>query len=108
MITNRESGTRIDEVAADIYRINTPVRVEALPGGFSFSQYLVVDEEPLLFHTGMRRMFPLVAEAVSKVVPVERLRHLGLSHFEADECGALNQFLAVAPSAAPLRATSAQ
>ena len=63
----------------------------------------MVDEEPLLFHTGLRRMFPLVAEAVSKVIPVERLRYLGLSHFEADECGAMNEFLAMAPSAVPRR-----
>jgi flavorubredoxin len=61
-----------------------------------------VDEEPLLFHTGPRRMFPLVREAVAAVLPVERLRHVGFSHFEADECGSLNEFLAVAPLAAPL------
>jgi flavorubredoxin len=63
---------------------------------------LVVDEEPLLFHTGPRRMFPLVREAVAAVLPVERLRHVGFSHFEADECGSLNELLAVAPVAAPL------
>jgi flavorubredoxin len=100
MITNPASGTRIDEVAEGIYRIATPVATT--PGGFSFNQYLIVDEEPLLFHTGPRRMFPLVREAVEAVLPVERLRHLGLSHFEADECGALNEFLAVAPQAAPV------
>jgi len=100
MITNPASGTRIDEVAEGIYRIATPVTTT--PGGFSFNQYLIVDEEPLLFHTGPRRMFPLVREAVEAVLPVERLRHLGLSHFEADECGALNEFLAVAPQAAPV------
>jgi len=100
MITNEGSKTRIDEVAEGIYRISTPVSV--VPGGFSFNQYLVVDEEPLLFHTGPRRMFPLVREAVAAVLPVERLRHVGFSHFEADECGSLNEFLAVAPQAAPL------
>ena len=85
MITNSQSGTRIDEIASGIYRINTPLRIEAIPGGFSFNQYLIVDEEPLLFHTGLRRMFPLVQEAISHVIPVERLRYVGLSHFEADE-----------------------
>jgi len=101
MITNSLSGTRIDEIADGIYRINTPVHIEALPGGFNFSQYLVVDREPLLFHTGLRRMFPLVAEAVSKVIPVDSVRHVGLSHFEADEAGAMNEWLAAAPSATP-------
>jgi flavorubredoxin len=78
------------------------VDIPALPGGFSFNQYLLVDDEPLLFHSGYRRMFPLVREAISAVIPVEKLRHVGFSHFEADECGALNDFLAIAPEAAPL------
>ena len=99
MITNTQSGTTVDEIADRIYRISTPVHVL---GGFSFNQYLVVDEEPLLFHTGPRKMFPLVREAVASVIPIERLRYLGVSHFEADECGALNQFLAVAPRAVPV------
>jgi flavorubredoxin len=102
MITNSQSGTRIDEVASGIYRISTPYDVPALPGGFSFNQYLIVDDQALLFHTGLRRMFPLVREAIEKIVPVTRLRYVGLSHFEADECGAMNEFLAVAPSAQPL------
>lgn len=100
MITNTASGTRVDEVAEGIYRISTPVTV--LPGGFTFNQYLVLDEEPLLFHSGPRRMFPLVSEAVAAVMPIERLRYVGLSHFEADECGALNEFLAAAPRAVPV------
>jgi flavorubredoxin len=99
-ITNTTSGTRIDEVAEGIYRIATPV--EILPGGFSFNQYLVVDDEPLLFHTGPRQMFPLVREAVATVMPIERLRHVSFSHYEADECGSLNEWLAAAPNAAPL------
>jgi flavorubredoxin len=101
MITNTLSGTNIHEIAAGIYRINTAV---GLPGAgqFSFNQYLVVDDEPLLFHSGLRKMFPLVREAIAAVMPVERLRYVGLSHFEADECGALNDFLAVAPQAVPL------
>ena len=100
MITNREAGTRVDEVAEGIFRISTPVA--AVPGGFTFNQFLVVDAEPLLFHTGPRRMFPLVREAVAAVLPPESLRYVGFSHFEADECGALNEFLAVAPGAAPV------
>jgi flavorubredoxin len=100
MITNPTTGTRLDEIAEGIYRISTPV--PAVPGGFSFNQYLVIDEEPLLFHTGPRRMFPLVREAIEAVLPVERLRHVGLSHFENDECGAINELLAVAPQAAPV------
>jgi flavorubredoxin len=100
MITNTQSGTRIDEIAAGIYRISTPVAV--VPGGFSFNQYLVLDEQPLLFHTGPRRMFPLVKEAIAAVMPVERLRYIAFSHYEADECGALNEFLSVAPGASPL------
>jgi flavorubredoxin len=100
MITNRETGTRVDEIVDGIYRISTPVPV--VPGGFTFNQYLVKDEEPLLFHTGLRRMFPVVREAVNAVLPVAQLRHIAFSHYEADECGALNDFLAVAPHAAPL------
>jgi flavorubredoxin len=100
MITNPGSGTRVDEVADGIYRISTPVT--SMPGGFTFNQFLVLDEAPLLFHTGPRRMFPLVSEAVAAVVPLDRLRYVGLSHFEADECGALNEFLALAPQAVPV------
>jgi flavorubredoxin len=100
MIANAQSRTRVDEVAPALYRISTPVDV--VPGGFSFNQYLIVDEEPLLFHTGPRRTFPLVREAIAAVMPVERLRWIAFSHFEADECGALNELLAVAPEAMPL------
>jgi flavorubredoxin len=99
-ITNRQSGTNVHEIADGIYRINTPVAMP--PSGFSFNQYLVVDDEPLLFHTGPRRLFPLVREAVASVMPVERLRHVSFSHFEADECGSLNEWLAIAPQALPL------
>jgi flavorubredoxin len=98
--TNTQTGTRIDEIEDGIYRIHTPVR--DMPGGFSFNQYLVVDEEPLLYHTGPRRMFPLVKEAIDHVIPSSKLRWLSFSHFEADESGALNELLAVAPQARPL------
>jgi flavorubredoxin len=100
MITNAQSGTRVDEIAPGIHRISTPVSV--VPGGFTFNQYLLVDEEPLLFHTGPRRLFPLVRDAVAAVMPVEKLRWVGFSHVEADECGSLNEFLAAAPRAQPL------
>jgi len=105
-VTNRQSGTNVNEIADGIYRINTPVTIEGA-GGFSFNQYLVVDDEPLLFHTGLRKMFPLVREAVATVLPVEKLRHIAFSHVEADECGSLNEWLAAAPQAAPLCGTVA-
>ena len=102
VITNKQSGTNVQEVSDGIYRINTPVVVEGGPGGFTFNQYLVVDDEPMIFHTGPRKMFPLVREAVASVLPVERLRYIGFSHVEADECGSLNEWLAMAPHASPL------
>jgi flavorubredoxin len=101
-ITNRESGTNVEEIADGIYRISMPVAPSVIPGGFTFNQYLIVDEAPLLFHTGLRKMFALVREAVASVIPIERLRYIGLSHVEADECGAINQWLAAAPQAVPL------
>lgn len=94
------SGTRVDEIADGIYRISTPSDV--VPGGFTFNQFLIVDEAPLLFHTGLRKMFPQVREAVSRVIPVESLRYVAFSHVEADECGSLNEFLAAAPGAVPV------
>jgi flavorubredoxin len=97
LITNTQSGTRIDEVAAGIYRICTPMDV--IPGGFTFNSYLVADEEPLLFHAGYRKLFPLTLEAIEKVLPAKTLRWVGGSHFESDEFGALNNFLGVAPQA---------
>lgn len=101
MITNTQSGTNVHEIADGIYRINTPV---AIPGAghFNFNQYLVVDDNPLLFHSGPRRLFPLVSEAVDRVIDIKSLRYVGLSHFEADECGAINEFLAAAPRAEPV------
>lgn len=104
--TNRQSGTNVHEVADGIYRINTPVLIEG-GDGFSFNQYLIVDDESLLFHTGPRKMFPLVREAVVSVLPVERLRYIALSHVEADECGSLNEWLIAAPQSVPLCGTVA-
>src|SRR5437867_10632739 len=106
-ITNRDSGTNVYEIAEGIYRVNTPVAIEGGPGAFSFNQYLIVDDEPLLFHTGPRKMFPLIREAVSSVIPPERLRYIAFSHVEADECGSLNEWLAVAPHSVPLCGTVA-
>lgn len=102
MITNTASRTRIDEITDNVYRISTPVPPEAIPGGFTFNQYLIVDDRPLLYHTGPRKMFPLVQEAIASVIPVSSLRYIGFSHFEADECGALNELLEAAPEAEAL------
>jgi len=102
IVTNKQSGTNVHEVADGIYRINTPVVMEGGPGGFSFNQFLIDDDAPLMFHTGPRKMFPLVREAVASVLPVERLRFIGFSHVEADECGSLNEWLAAAPQSTPL------
>jgi flavorubredoxin len=95
-------GTRIAEVGDGLYRINTPVEIPGGPGAFSFNQYLLVDEEPLLFHTGPRQMFPSVRDAVARVTPVDRLRWVAFSHVEADECGSLNDWLRAAPRASAL------
>jgi flavorubredoxin len=105
-VTNRQSGTNVHEVADGIHRISTPVVIEGA-GGFSFNQYLIMDDDPLLFHTGPRKMFPLVREAVASVLPVEGLRYIAFSHVEADECGSLNEWLAAAPRSVPLCGTVA-
>ena len=86
--------TRVTEVAEGVHQLSTFV---GAPVGFN--QYLVVADEPLLFHTGMRQMFPLVAAGVSKILPAEALRWVSFGHVEADECGSMNQFLAAAPRA---------
>lgn len=99
MITNKETGTRIDEVAAGIYRISTPLGV--IPGGFTVNSFLIADDEPLLFHTGYRNLSAATVEAIGKVIPAERLRWIGGSHFEGDEFGAMNEILKAAPAATP-------
>jgi flavorubredoxin len=93
------AASNVDEIAERIFRINTPVDIPGGPGKFSFNQYLIVDDEPLLFHTGPRQLFPAVREAIARVMPLEKLRFVALSHFEADECGSLNSFLGAAPQA---------
>lgn len=90
--------TDITEIADGIYRISTLVP-EIGPTGFTFNQFLVDADEPLLYHTGHHKMFPVVSEAIATVLPVERLRWIMFGHFEADECGAMNDFLAAAPNA---------
>jgi flavorubredoxin len=102
MISNAASGTNVHEIAAGIYRINTPISIPGGPAQFNFNQYLIVDDEPLVFHTGPRRMFPLVSEAIATVMALKDLRYVAFSHVEADECGSLNDFLAAAPGAVPL------
>jgi flavorubredoxin len=91
--------TRIDEIADGIYRLSTFVAEIEPPAGFVFNQFLVVADQPLLFHTGPRRMFPLVREAVGRLIDPDRLRWISFGHFEADECGSMNEWLATAPSA---------
>jgi len=90
--------TTVDEIAAGIYRLSTFVP-QIGPSGFTFNQFLLDDDEPLLFHTGHRAMFPDVRTAIEQVMPVDRLRWITFGHVESDECGAMNEFLAVAPQA---------
>lgn len=90
--------TNVDEIADGIYRLSTLV-ADIGPDGFAFNQFLLDADEPLLYHTGMRGLFPLVRGAIEQVMPVERLRWIAFAHVEADECGAANDFLEVAPQA---------
>ncbi len=87
--------TTTTEIADDIYRLSTFVP----DAGMTFNQILIKADEPLLFHTGMRALFPLVSEAANRVVPLSSLRWVSFGHFEADECGAMNQWLGAAPDA---------
>ena len=90
--------TKIDEIADGIYRLSTFLPEFAPPAGFTMNQFLIAADEPLLFHTGPRGMFPLVAEAVATIVPVESVRWITFGHVEADECGSMNLWLAAAPA----------
>jgi flavorubredoxin len=87
--------TRVDEVAPEIYRLSTYIE----PANFTFNQYLVNADQPLLFHTGGRQAFPLISEAAAKVLPLQRLRWISFGHYESDECGSMNEWLAAAPDA---------
>ena len=91
--------TKISEIADGIYRLSTYVPDIAPPAGFVFNQFLVLADEPLMFHTGLRKMFALNRDALSRIIPADRLRWIAYGHFEADECGAMNEWLAVAPQA---------
>lgn len=90
--------TRVHEIADGVYRLSTFVPA-VTPEGFTFNQFLIDADEPMLFHTGMRGLFPAVSAAMARVMPVERLRWVGFGHVEADECGAMNAWLAAAPNA---------
>jgi flavorubredoxin len=91
-------SVKIDEIAPDLFRISLYVPQANL----QFNQFLVRDAQPLLYHTGLRRMFPMVREAVARLIEPATLRWIGFSHFEADECGSLNEWLTVAPEAVPV------
>jgi len=85
----------ITEIAPDVFRLSLYIPEPNL----QFNQFLVRDDEPLLFHTGMRAIFPMVREAVAQLIDPATLRHISFSHFEADECGSLNEWLEIAPNA---------
>ena len=89
--------TKVDEIADGIYRLST--YTDQIPGGFTFNQFLVKGDDPFVFHTGPRGIFPSVSEALSTVCPVEQLRYVSFGHWEADESGAMNLWLQAAPRA---------
>ncbi len=91
--------TKIDEIAESVFRLATYVPEVAPPAGFTFCQFLVKAEQPFLFHCGPRGMFPAVSAALARIIPVESLRWISFGHVEADECGAMNDWLAAAPRA---------
>jgi len=91
--------TKISEIADGIFRLSTFVPDIAPPAGFTFNQFVVMGDEPLMFHTGLRKMFGLNLSALRRLMPAEKLRWIGYGHYEADECGAMNEWLTVAPHA---------
>lgn len=91
--------TKVSEIADGIFRLSTFVPDIAPPAGFTFNQFLVLGDEPLMFHTGLRKMFPLNCAALKRILPPEKLRWIAFGHFESDECGAMNEWLAIAPRA---------
>ncbi|MFN2537290.1 MAG: MBL fold metallo-hydrolase [Mycobacteriales bacterium] len=90
--------TQVEEIAPDTFRLSTLIP-DIAPEGFTFNQFLVRDDQPFLFHTGMRGLFPLVSQAISTLIPLEQLRWISFAHVEADECGAMNSLLAAVPAA---------
>lgn len=93
--------TKISEIADGIYRISTAVPSAASPDGFTFNQFLILGDEPFMFHTGLRKMFPSNRDAISSLVSLDRIRWIAFGHFEADECGSMNEWLAASPAAVP-------
>jgi flavorubredoxin len=91
--------TKINEIAAGVYRLSTWVEAVAPPAGFTFNQFLIDGDEPMLFHCGHRQTFPNLAQVVERIMPLERLRWISFGHVEADECGAMNLWLGAAPHA---------
>ncbi len=94
--------SRIDAIDSDLYRISTAMPSSDAADGFTYNQYLLIDDAPLLFHTGLRSSFGAVSGAIASVLPLQQLRYVSFCHVEADECGALNEFLHAAPNATPL------
>jgi len=90
--------TTVDEIGTDVYRLSTYIP-EITEHGFTVNQFLLTGDEPFLFHTGMRQLFPLVSEAINRIMPTEKLRWISFGHVEADECGAMNLLLDAAPNA---------
>jgi len=90
--------TQVDEIGVGIYRLSTWIP-DITEHGFTFNQFLLTGDEPFLFHTGMRQLFPLVSQAINRVMPLEKLRWISFGHLEADECGAMNLLLEAAPNA---------
>jgi flavorubredoxin len=90
--------TKVDEIGQDIYRLSTWVP-DVTERGFTFNQFLLTGDEPFLFHCGHRQLFPLVSDAINRIVPLEKLRWISFGHVEADECGAMNLLLDAAPNA---------
>jgi flavorubredoxin len=93
--------TRVDEIADRIYRFSTLIPGVAGPAGLTFNQFLIDADEPLLFHTGMRPLFPMITATMARVIDPAKLRWITFSHVESDECGTLNEWLALAPKATP-------
>jgi len=93
-----DAKVHVDEVEHGIWRLSLVAGPQDIPGGFTYNCYLIDDDEPLLYHTGKRGMFPLFRAAVERIVPMERLRYISFAHGEADECGAMNYFLEAAPN----------
>jgi flavorubredoxin len=91
--------TTVDEIADGIYRLSTYAPQVAPPAGLTYNVFLILGDEPLLFHTGKRSMFPGLSAAIARLLPPERLRWITFGHYESDECGAMNEFLAAAPRA---------